>query len=312
VSDESQPPSSSRRIRLSVEDHRYLRAFVNRSAGLRLDEDSLPLVERRLSSRLQALGLSSFQEYTQMFMAGDTTGELSRAVELLTPKETYFFRQSYQFECLREEIVPRLKAETTWVGPLVVWSAGCATGEEAYSIAMTLAEAGMAEELSLRVLGSDLSPGCVAAAREATYSARSLRMTPPNTRARYFERTPDGYRVCDQIRSMCRFGQLDLLDADRAILLGQAHVVFCRNVLIYLDDWARRKVAETLSQRLWPGGYLLLGHSESLIDMAPQFDVLQLEHDLVHRKPGAGDPPASPRGPREAKNAQDKEGTPRG
>ena len=287
MSGDTQPPSSSRRIQLLAEEHRYLRALVNRAAGLRLDEDSGPLIERRLSPRLQALGLSSFQEYSQIFMAGDTTGELARAVDLLTPKETYFFRQSYQFDCLREEIIPRLRAEAAWVGPLVVWSAGCATGEEAYSIAMTLAEAGVAEELSLRVLGSDLSPGCVTAARDATYTARSLRMTPPNIRARYFERTPDGYRVCDEIRSMCRFGQLDLLDADRAILLGQAHIVFCRNVLIYFDDWARRRVAETLSQRIFPGGYLLLGHSESLINMAPQFEVLQLERDLIHRKLGA-------------------------
>lgn len=301
MSDESQPPSS-RRVSLTAEDHRYLRALVNRTAGLRLDADSGPLIERRLGARLQALGLSSFQEYSQIFMAGDSSGELARVVDLLTPKETYFFRQSYQFECLRDEIVPRLRDVASWVGPLVVWSAGCATGEEAYSIAMTLAEAGLAEQLSLRVLGSDLSPACITTAREAAYAPRSLRMTPPNIRSRYFERTPGGYRVCDEIRSLCRFGQLDLLDNDRAILLGQAHVVFCRNVLIYLDDWARRRVAETLSERIRPGGYLLLGHSESLIDMTPQFEALQLERDLIHRKridsPSGPSKPSGGRGER--------------
>jgi chemotaxis protein methyltransferase CheR len=135
------------------------------------------------------------------------------------------------------------------------------------------------------VIGSDISKRCVAHARRGAYRTGSFRATSPELRERYFREGLDGTYVIDEVKKLCHFGQLNLLDQGRAGFVGRVDVVFCRNVLIYFDVKSRRRVIDVLYERLLPGGYLLLGHSESLLNLSTAFELVHLREDLVYRKP---------------------------
>src|SRR5262249_62383471 len=136
-----------------------------------------------------------------------------------------------------------------------------------YPIAIPAREAGLMAEREVRIYGSDISRRCIATARRGVYGPSSFRVTPPDIRRRYFEDRRDGAHVADELRAFCQFGHLNLLDGARAnlFLSRNVDIIFCRNVLIYLDEGSRRKVIENFYERLLPGGFLLLGHSESLL-----------------------------------------------
>jgi chemotaxis protein methyltransferase CheR len=137
----------------------------------------------------------------------------------------------------------------------------------------------------VKIYGSDISKRCVAAARRGVYTEASFRAMPPDLKRRYFNERQDGFHVSDRVRAMCHFGQMNLLDEEKARLLGRADAVFCRNVLIYFDTYARRRVIDMFHERLYAGGVLLLGHSESLLNVSTAFELLHLKEDLVYKKP---------------------------
>jgi chemotaxis protein methyltransferase CheR len=137
----------------------------------------------------------------------------------------------------------------------------------------------------LRVIGSDISKTSVATARRGVYRPASFRTTPNDVRRAYFTEQAEGTSVAESVRRLCHFGQLNLLDTTKASIVGRVDVVFCRNVLIYFDVRSRRRVIDSLYQRLLPGGFLLLGHSESLLNVSTAFELVHLKEDLVYRKP---------------------------
>jgi len=274
------------RIRLKPDEFRLLRDLMNEQAGLHFDESAMFLFDRRLGERVVALELSSFDEYYK-YLRFNVRGaaELDEAVELLTTKETYFFRQEYQLRAFSKELLQRLVQINATRRRLTVWSAGCSTGEEAYTVAILTHESGLFEGWDVRIIGSDISKQNVAAARRGVYRSSSFRATPPAARRAYFVDRSDGAHVTDVIKKYCHFGQLNLLETSRAGLVGRVDVIFCRNVLIYFDLRSRRRVIDNLYERLVPGGYLLLGHSESLLNVSTAFELVHLEDDLVYRKP---------------------------
>jgi chemotaxis protein methyltransferase CheR len=144
----------------------------------------------------------------------------------------------------------------------------------------------------VRILGTDLSRRCVAAAKRAVYGRAAFRAVPPDYKQAYFEVDPEGTKVGGPIRSMCTFAQLNLLHPQKSsIVVGRMDAIFCRNVLIYLDASARMRVLDELYDRLAPGGFLMLGHSESLLNVSSRFEVVHLREDLVYRRPeGDGAP----------------------
>jgi len=275
-------------IRLEKGEFRLLRELFNEYCGLNFGPEARPVVERRLRERLAALGLSSFSEYYQLLRFDERgRSEIDEAVELITINETYFFRESYQFRSYQSEILPMLRVGPQARERLSIWSAGCSTGEEVYTIAMLTRESGVFDNRSVRIFGSDISRRCVAAARRGVYGASSFRATPPEMRRRYFAEREGGMHVVDELRAMCQFGQLNLLDASRSSVVGRVDVIFCRNVLIYFDEESRRRVIAMFYERLLPGGFLLLGHSESLLNITTLFELVHLREDLVYRKPVA-------------------------
>jgi chemotaxis protein methyltransferase CheR len=274
---------------LNAEQFRLLRDLVNQRTGLYFDETSMFLFERRLGDRLAALQLPDFDEYYHLlrFDARGAT-ELEEAIELLTTKETYFFRQDYQLRAFSDELLPRLAESNAESRRLSIWSAGCATGEEAYTLAIVVHESGLFKGWDVRIVGSDISRASVAKARHGAYRSNSFRVTTPEMLGRYFIERADGFHVADFVKEKCHFGQLNLLDGTRAMGVGRVDVVMCRNVIIYFDTTSRTKVIDHLYERLVPGGYLLLGHAESLINLSTAFELVHLKEDLVYRRPTTG------------------------
>lgn len=281
---------SSIRPRMRLEEFRLLRDLVNHHAGLYFQDDALYMFDRRLSRRITALQLSGYGEYYRYLSLGrQGWGELDQAIELLTIGETYFFREDYQLRGLTQELLPRLAVRNGRQRRLNLWSAGCATGEEAYTLAMIIHGNPLFAGWHVRVVGSDICKSNVSAARRGVYREPSFRVMPAGLRERYFKRQADGWHVDDELKRMCHFGQLNLLDADRAAIVGRVDVVLCRNVLIYFDAQSRRRVIDNLYTRLVPGGYLLLGHSESLLNVSTAFELVHLKEDLVYSKPEISD-----------------------
>jgi len=280
-------------VALKPDEFRLLRDLIAARTGLHFGPEARFTLERRLRERLMVLKLSSFAEYHHYLRFGiRATEEWDEAIDLLTTNETYFFREQRQLRAFQQEVLPMLHAHAKSRRRLALWSAGCSTGEEAYTIGILVhasrlfpREPSSAQRWDVRVYGSDISKRCVAAARRGVYAESSFRVTTVDQRRAYFNERHDGWHVTEAIRQMCHFGQMSLLDEDRSRVLGKADAIFCRNVLIYFDQRARKTAIEVLYDRLNPGGVLLLGHSESLLNVSTAFELLHLKDDLVYRKP---------------------------
>ena len=295
----SRAPPFGDGITLKPDEFRLLRDLFSARTGLHFGPESRFSLERRLRERLTVLKLSSFAQYHHYLRFGTSAAaEWDEAIDLLTTNETYLFREERQLRAFQQEALPLLRDVARTRRRLAIWSAGCSTGEEVYSIAVLVHASGLfpreQREWDVSVYGSDISRRCVAAARRGIYGESSFRATPAEMRAQYFEKSHGGSRVIAPVRELCHFGQVNLLDEDKTRLVGFADAIFCRNVLIYFDARARKSVIETLYERLNPGGVLLLGHSESLLNVSTAFELLHLRDDLVYRKPLSAREPDPP------------------
>ena len=269
-----------------MEDFRLLRDLVHAHCGILVREDMKFVMERRLAPRLEALGLPDFRAYYRFLRYGAERGaELEAAVEALTTHETYFHREPQQLRAFSEELLPLLQRRNARTRRLRVWSAGCSSGEEAYTIAMLLKESNRFEGWDVEVYGTDISRRVLEAARRAEYGPSSMRAIPPEALQRYFVPVGSRFRVREDVRAWVSFGQLNLLEPGAAQLLPQVDVVLCRNVMIYFDPAARKQVLRVFHDKLAPGGYLLLGHSENLLNLSADFELVHLRTDLVYRRP---------------------------
>ncbi|GAB5547609.1 MAG: protein-glutamate O-methyltransferase CheR [Sandaracinaceae bacterium] len=272
---------------LQPEEFRLLRELINRFCGMTFSDDAQYVFERRLRDRVRELGLDDYtQYYHHLLYHPNAKAEMEAAVDALVTNETYFFREDYQLRAFRYEVLPQLREQLEAEGrkSLTLWSAGCSTGEEVYTLAILVEDSKLFEGWDVRIFGNDISRRVLAVARRATYSASSFRAMPPEYE-QYFLEAPHGRQVVPHIRGMCHFGHLNLLDRDRSALIGRADAVFCRNVLIYFDERARSRVIDTFYERLYPGGYLFLGHSESLLNSTTAFELVHLSTDMVYRRP---------------------------
>jgi chemotaxis protein methyltransferase CheR len=274
---------------INPQDLSALLRLFREEAGLEFPRDTEYVIERKLQERLAALGLGDFGEYVRLLRSAAGRKELEHALDEVTTHETYFFREEYQLKIFQQELLPRLRVMTEGRRRLTLWSAGCASGEEAYTLAMLLDASGLFEGWSVRVVGSDLSRRCIHQARRGSYGRSSFRTLPKDFEDRYFTLNGGRLEVIPEIREMCLFLQMNLLDQERHLTLGRMDAIFCRNVLIYLAAEARQRVLRSLYDRLNPGGYLMLGHSESLLHTESDFEVVHLQGDVVYRRPEQDD-----------------------
>jgi chemotaxis protein methyltransferase CheR len=280
-------PFAANPVEMTPEEFRLLAELIHTYSGLLFREEMKYLLERRLSPRLAELELADFGAYYR-YLRYDAAAksELALATELLLIHESYFFREPEQLRSFAKELLPLLCAEHAGSRRLRIWSAGCATGEEPYTLAMLLLDSGLCEGWDANVYGSDLSRRALAQARRGIYGENAMRAIPAEALARHFETVgPGQFRVREEVRKRVTFGQVNLLDAQNLGLVGRMDAVFCRNVMIYFDLPARRRVLQHLYDKLVEGGYLLLGHSENLINVTADFELVHLRDDLVYRRP---------------------------
>jgi chemotaxis protein methyltransferase CheR len=271
--------------RIKPEEFRLLRELVNDFCGIRFPDDMQFVMERKLRERLQSLGVQDFAEYYHYLRYHpNARAEIERAVDVLTTNETYLFREEYQLRAFQQEVLPLLHARGARQRRLSIWSAGCSTGEEVYTLAILIRESRLFDGWDVRVIGNDISRRVLSVARRASYGSSSFRSMPGNYQE-YFVESAEGRTVRPDIRAMCSFAHLNLLDGARYNVIGAVDAVFCRNVLIYFDTASRRKVIQEFYERLHPGGFLFLGHSESLLNVSTAFELVHLSSDLVYRKP---------------------------
>jgi chemotaxis protein methyltransferase CheR len=251
--------------------------------GLSLDPNQKESVERRLGLRWLELGLTSLSSY--LLRLADDPLEQQFVFEAFTVKETYFFRQDYQLEAFSREVVPELLREDGHFKRLTVWSAGCSTGEEVYTLAIVLNESLALLGARIQVVGTDLCRSNIETALRGEYRASSFRAIPQDSLSRYVDAVDKTYRIREPLRRICHFQQGNLLSPADARSVGRVDAVFCRNVLIYMDEASRLRVLANIYERLLPGGFLFLGHTESLLTLRTPFEPVHLSNDLVYRRP---------------------------
>jgi chemotaxis protein methyltransferase CheR len=232
---------------------------------------------------------ASFREYFSLLRFEADGRELQALVNLMTVNETYFFREDYQFDCLVNSILPEIVARKKDRGPIRIWALPSSSGEEAYTIAMCLIERwpGINTQ-DVEIISSDIDTNILGLARAGLYSDRSTMHVPEAYLRKYFKKTAGGLQINDVLRNAVEFTRVNLQDPSDTKPYRNFDIIFCRNLLIYFDDISRKQAAETFYDALQPGGFILLGHSESMSRISSLFRIRKFEDAIVYQRPGAG------------------------
>jgi chemotaxis protein methyltransferase CheR len=267
---------------------RQVLELLNRRYGFQFRDAFRDMARARLGRRMAELGLNHLQDYYYRLLYDEHgEAEIEALFEAMANNETYFFREPSQLWTFAKEILPE-RREKRPGSRVRVWSAGCATGEETYSLAMAVLEADPGLADAVEIFGSDQSRKALDKARRGVYGRFSFRSMPDGYQERYFRPAEDGnMQVLPSVRRMVQFGRCNLMGPAGDLPLVKFDAIFCRNVLIYFDRDARRQVISLFHDRLSDGGYLLLGHSESLLDLSDRFEFASLTHDVAYRREGA-------------------------
>ena len=279
----------SKELKITNEEFTQLRDYIYEQCGIYIAETRKYLIENRLSNRLKDLNLKNFGEYYYYLrFDANRRAEMTKLFEVITTNETSFYRNPPQLQVFQEKVLKaeldKLRAART--RKLRIWSAGCSTGEEPYTLAMILNEVLKNEILTwdIKITANDLSEAVLHSARRGIYSDYALRTTPPEIVARYFKKDGNNYHVEPKLKNLISFGPINLSDKMMLKRVERSHIVFCRNVIIYFDDEMKRQVIESFYDNLLPGGCLLIGHSESLHNISRAFKPEHHVGTIVYRK----------------------------
>jgi len=262
---------------ISDSEYQEVRRLLRETAGISLADNKQSMIKRRLSGRLKAREVSSFSEYCDILRSGDRA-ELEQFANAMTTNLTAFFREAHHFDLLRDTILPRLVAKPDRQGkPIRFWSAGCSTGEEPYSLAMQINETcPQPRSADVIILATDIDSAALSRCEAGIYPAERFAKMPDARLRRWFERgkgSNSGYfRAKAELRKNLHFKQLNLMQDWP--MRNKFHVIFCRNVIIYFDKKTQLMLVERFAKSLHPGGYLFLGHSESLTNTTDHFSLL--------------------------------------
>lgn len=260
---------------LSDKDFAIIRQLVGDRIGIVLTDAKREMVMSRLSRHLRRLGLASYSSYCKMLQEGDEA-ELGLLCNAITTNVTSFFRENHHFKFLQSTLLPKLDAELPPGRPITVWSAGCSTGEEPYSIAMSCQEALGSSRRRVRILATDVDTDVLAAGQAGVYRAERVADLDDERRARFFRRGTGAnhgkVRARDELREMITFRQLNLME--RFPLKSRFDFMFCRNVVIYFDKPTQRTLFDRFADQLAPHAHLFIGHSESLHGVTDRFEAV--------------------------------------
>ncbi|GAB6161360.1 protein-glutamate O-methyltransferase CheR [Desulfothermus naphthae] len=277
--------------KITDEEFKLLRDFIYNQTGIYIADNRKYLLETRLRNRLKKRGLNSFSEY-YYFLKYDPERrkELEKLYSVITTNEPSFFRNSPQLKVFQEIILPEIIERQSTSKRLRIWSAGCSTGEEPYTISIILHEVFKQQltKWNIKITANDISSDVIKAAKRGIYGEYSLRTTPESIKIKYFEKISEGrYKVKKAVQQLVEFKQINLVDGLQIKQIDKSHVVFCRNVIIYFDDAAKKKVINYIYDNLEEGGYLFLGHSESLHNLSRAFIPKYYPGSIVYKKGGS-------------------------
>lgn len=267
-------------------DFAFIATTLHEDAGIHLPASKANLVYSRLAKRLRVLGLESFRDYCALVGSEEGTEERAQMIAALTTNVTRFFREPHHFEHLRRKVIEPAAADIRSGRRLRIWSAGCSSGQEPYSIALTLLQViPDARAYDLRVLATDINPIVLETARRASYPAEEVASVPAELRRSWMEPAPGGAMRLDEApRGLVSFRPLNLIGAWP--MKGPFDAVFCRNVVIYFDEKTQMRLLNRFATLLRPGGFLYLGHSERMV--GPAEALFRLDGTTTYRKIGGG------------------------
>ena len=277
----SQPESAA----ITDEDFLKFKEYFYRRTGISFEKSKRYFVDKRLVERIEATGTGSFRGYFTMLRFQASGDELQQLTNIMTVNETYFLREEYQFKCLVDSILPQIVHRRTGADPIRIWCIPSSSGEEPYSVAMFLLEnwPGI-KEWDVEIISSDIDTSILRRARAGRYSARSVQYIPDPWLKKYFKSVGDEYQLCDDLRQAVEFTRVNLAEPSDTLTYRNFDVVFCRNLLIYFDDISRQTAAETFYEALNPGGFICLGHSESMSRISSLFKVRKFPEAIVYQK----------------------------
>jgi chemotaxis protein methyltransferase CheR len=256
-------------------DFRKIAAMVHGEAGIVLTEGKANLVYSRLAKRLRSIGLRSFREYCELIESRDGKGERQAMIAAMTTNVTRFFREPHHFDYIRTKVLPQLVAKAKSGGRVRLWSAACSSGEEAYSMALTLLDVMPdATNYDVLLLATDIDADVLEKGKQAVYPASALAGIPVAYRVRWLDKDKSGetFRVGAAARALVRFNELNLLGAWP--MQGRFDVVLCRNVMIYFDDETQNRIWTRFAHVMQPEGTLCVGHSERISSALKSFELV--------------------------------------
>jgi len=272
----------------AISDAEFLkfREFFYRRTGIHFDNSKRYFVDKRLIDRMAATDSTSFNSWFSVLRSDLSGAEMQALINIMTVNETYFLREDYQFTALVDSVLPELVSRKRDNKPIRIWCMPSSSGEEPYSVAMVLLErwAGL-KDWDVEIISSDIDTDILTKARIGHYQDRSVQHVPPAWLRKYFDRKGDGWQINDTLRGAVEFTRCNLCLPQETARHREFDIVFCRNLLIYFDDASRRLAADALYQALNPGGYVMLGHSESMSRISSLFRVRRFPDALVYQKP---------------------------
>ena len=282
-------------LQMSMDEFAMIRDFIHERSGIFFAENKMYLVKNRLQKRMEQLEIKTVRDYFYHVKYDNSQAEFSVLMDLITTNETSFYRNEPQLLSFSDEVLPVLIKDrsASRQKTLRIWSAGCSTGEEPYTLAMIILERlrGQLAGWNIEILANDISEEVLQKARRGEYSGITLRNVRPELLARYFTQVGDVYRVNPEVKALVKFSYCNLNDPRKVSLMNGFDIVFCRNVMIYFSDEVKRQLVRSFFNSLQPGGYLYIGHSETLHGISKAFRLVYLKNALVYQKdvvPAAG------------------------
>ncbi len=272
----------------SHDEYDTFREYFYRKTAILFERAKFDFVERRIAERMTITKYPKFRSYFAFLRLDLRGGELQELTNLLTVNETYFYREEYQFQCLVNSALNEIRQYKRPGQHIRIWSIPSSTGEEPYSIVLYLLEHWPPiEEVDVEIYSSDIDTNVLEVARRGIYGKRALQNVPKSVVKHYFNALPGGeeWQINADLREAVEFTQVNLNALDRHRSMRGFDIIFCRNVLIYFDDISRRKVAEGLYDALNPGGFVFLGHSESMSRISSLFKIRKFADAIIYQKP---------------------------
>ena len=277
-------------IVLSKEDFEKFREFFYEKTGILFDESKRYFVDRRIIERMKATGYDNFKSYFIAIKYDISGKELQNLINALTVNETYFFREEYQFQAMVENMLPEITSRKKPGERVRIFSIPSSTGEEPYSIALYLLEYWKdIDKWDVEIVAADIDTNVLEAAKQGVYSSRSVQNLPKPILQKYFTPLKDGYyKITDDLINAIEFKKANIVNSIEMLKFRNFDIVFCRNLLIYFDDLSRKKAAENLYNAMNPGGFICLGHAESMSRISSIFEVRMFPKAIVYQKPLEG------------------------